>query len=132
MNRFKILTFDDLVDNFFGVVNNVIDDITVKSNVKELENKYQLDIIVPGYRKDEISIDASNGVLTIEATIKEDDKEEKYVRLGHKKQSFKKQYQIPEDVNVENIKASQNDGILTIELFKYENKQTSKKTINID
>ncbi len=92
-------------------------------NVKEDDEKYQIDVAVPGMKKEDFKIKLENDVLTISSERKED-KEEKngnYTRREFSYQSFQRSFSIPEGHIVgDKITASYKDGVLQIELPKRE------------
>ena len=66
--------FDDFDRNFFHDFNNVNRALygknaqrIMKTDVKETENGYEVDVDLPGYKKDEIHLELNNGYLTISA-----------------------------------------------------------------
>ena len=87
---------------------------------------------VPGFNKDDISIDINDGYLTVEAT-KGEDKEEKdknYIRRERTYGQIKRQFYVG-NVDTEKTKAEFKNGTLKIVIPKVEEKET-KKLINID
>ena len=56
----------------------------MKTDVRETENSYELDVDLPGFKKDEIQVDLKDGYLTIQAAKgldkDEEDKKGKYIR----------------------------------------------------
>ena len=98
------------------------------------ENGYRIDVAVPGLSKKDFNIDLENDVLTISSEQKENKNEKKhnYMRREFSYTSFKRSFQLPETIDQENIKASHDAGILTIQLPKKEEVvQKAPKTIEI-
>jgi HSP20 family protein len=103
-------------------------------NVVENDKEYRLEVAVPGFGKDDFSIDVDHHVLTITGEKKNEAKEEKenYTRREFSYSSFKRSFTLPETVNGENISAAYENGILNVQLpKKVEGKKESKKTIKI-
>lgn len=92
-------------------------------NVKEDDEKYQIEVAAPGMKKEDFKIKLENDVLSISSEKKED-KEEKngnYTRREFSYQSFQRSFSIPEGHIVgDKITASYKDGVLQIELPKRE------------
>jgi HSP20 family protein len=103
-------------------------------NVVENDKEYRLEVAVPGFGKDDFTIDVDHHVLTISGEKKNEAKEEKenYTRREFSYSSFKRSFTLPETVNGEKISAAYENGILNVQLPKrVEEKKESKKTIKI-
>jgi HSP20 family molecular chaperone IbpA len=108
----------------------------MKTDIKEMKDKYQLDIDLPGFDKDNINISLDNGYLNIEAKVnKEENKndEEKFVRKERFYGECSRSFYVGEDIKEEDIHAEFKNGILKIELPKkqIENKTKEVKQIPI-
>ena len=94
-------------------------------NVAEEDMAFRIDMAVPGLSRKEFRIDLENDVLTISSDRKEskenkEDKKHNYMRREFSYNTFKRSFQLPETIDQENIKASHDAGILTIQLPKKE------------
>ena len=95
-------------------------------NIKEDDTAYHLELIAPGRKKEDFKIEVENELLTISsAQSKEvvDENEEnkvKYTRKEYSFSAFKRSFTLPETINVDAIKASYEDGILSFNLPKKE------------
>lgn len=92
-------------------------------NVKEDDNKYEIEVAAPGMKKDDFNVKIENDVLTISSERKEETKndEKGYSRREFSYQSFQRSFTLPEGhVLTDKIQAKYNDGILHIELPKRE------------
>ncbi|MCS5421344.1 MULTISPECIES: Hsp20/alpha crystallin family protein [Psychrilyobacter] len=100
-------------------------------NVLENEENYQVDVSIPGIKKENIKITCKGRVLTISYKQKKSDeyKEKNYHRREFKSQSFSRSFTVPENVNLEKISSEHKDGILSILLPKIE---VTKKENTID
>ena len=107
----------------------------MKTDIQEDENKYLLEVDLPGYNKEDIKIDVTDGYLTINAKItREDNDEEKnYVRRERFTGEATRSFYVGEDIKEDEIKASFKNGILTLEVPKVnpEEKLPEKKYIEI-
>mgnify|MGYP000426644891 FL=1 len=90
----------------------------MKTDVKETEAGYEVDIDLPGFKKDEINAKLDNGYLTISAAKgldkDEQDKNGKYIRRERYAGSMSRSFYVGEGVTEEDIKAKYEDGILRL------------------
>ena len=105
---------------------------TPKVNTREGEFAYHIDVDLPGVKKDDIKIDVHDNILTIhgERNYKEEIKEEDYYKVETSFGKFQRQFTLPDNVDVEDISASSNDGVLEVVVPKLE-KAVEKKTIEV-
>ena len=109
----------------------------MKTDVKETDNAYELDIDLPGYKKDEVTAKLENGYLTISATKgannDEQNKEGKYIRRERYTGTMSRSFYVGEDVQQEDIHAKFEDGILKLTVPKEDPKKVEeKKYISIE
>ena len=115
-------SFPDIDKALYGKrANNVM-----KTDVKETESGYEVDIDLPGFKKDEVSASLENGYLTISAAKgldkDEQDKEGKYIRKERYAGSMSRSFYVGEGVDQNDIHAKFEDGILRLSVPK-ENKK---------
>src|SRR5699024_1068634 len=112
-------------DPFFSEKENRI----MRTDLKEKEGKYYLEIDIPGFDKEDIKIELQDGYLTISAE-KDDEKEEKHVKYL-KRERFSgmcsRSYYVGDNVKEEDIKANFKNGILTVEFPKEQEKKIEEK-----
>ena len=118
--------FDDVfADPFFSEKENKI----MRTDLKEKDGKYFLEIDIPGFDKDDIKIELQEGYLTITAE-KDDEKEDKHAKYL-KRERFSgmcsRSYYVGDNVKEEDIKANFKNGILTIEFPKEPEKKVEEK-----
>lgn len=92
-------------------------------NIRENEDRYELEVAAPGMDKEDFSVEISNNVLVINAnrTKHIEDKGENYTRKEFNYQQFQRSFRLPESiVDEDNVAAKYNDGILHIILPKKE------------
>lgn len=97
-------------------------------NVAENEKEYTLELAAPGMSKDDFKVRLENDdELTISLEKKSEDKKDRknYLRREFSYASYRQTYLVPEDVEIEGIKATMNDGVLCVTLPK---KEVSVKT----
>ena len=98
----------------------------MKTDVKETETGYEVDIDLPGFKKDEINAKLEDGYLTISAAKgldkDEKDKKGKYIRRERYAGSMSRSFYVGEGVTQDDIKAKYEDGILRLVVPKKDNK----------
>lgn len=95
----------------------------MKTDIKELEKGYELEIDLPGYKKEEIQVELKEGYLTIRAVKSAEQKEEgKFIRRERYSGSCQRSFFVGKDVTQEDIKAEFKDGILRLQVPKKEAK----------
>lgn len=137
--------FDDFMDdaferNFFAGRNPLYGKHSknlMKTDVKETETGYELDIDLPGFKKDEISAHLEDGYLTVSAAKgvdkDEKDNEGRYIRRERYSGSMTRSFYVGNAVTEEDIKAKYEDGILSLSIPKKDPKAVeAKKYIAIE
>lgn len=131
--------FDDVFDDFvpYRQVFGKHEKNWMKTDIKDMGQSYELDMDLPGFKKDEVQIELENGYLTISANKKHevDDKDEKgnYIRQERYYGSCSRSFYVGDEVTHEDIKAKFEDGILRLDIPKMETKQVeNKKYISIE
>ena len=109
----------------------------MKTDVRETENTYELDIDLPGFKKDEIHLELNNGYLTIstEKTLEKDNEGKKGKMLRQERYSgvMQRSFFVGEHLTEEDIKASYDSGVLHVIIPKKDApKAPEKKTILIE
>ena len=103
----------------------------MKTDVKETDTGYEVDIDLPGFKKDEINAQLDNGQLTISAAKgldkEEKDKKGKYIRKERYAGAMSRSFYVGEGVTQEDIKAKYEDGILRLSVPKKEAKAVENK-----
>ena len=103
----------------------------MKTDVKETDTGYEVDIDLPGFKKDEINAQLDNGYLTISAAKgldkDEKDKKGKYIRKERYAGAMSRSFYVGEGVTQEDIKAKYEDGILILSVPKKEAKAVENK-----
>lgn len=103
------------------------------SNIKDLEDHVLLEMIVPGFKKNEIEITIENNLLNVSAKKQQDidNQNEKYVLKEFFIQNFVKNFKVNPEMNVDLIESKLEDGILQIVIPKAK-KVENKKIIKIN
>ena len=99
----------------------------MKTDVKETDSGYEVDIDLPGFKKDEINVQLDNGYLSISAAKgldkEEKNKEGKYIRKERYAGAMSRSFYVGDAVTQEDIKAKYESGILRLSIPKKEAKQ---------
>lgn len=101
-------------------------------NTREGEFAYHVDVDLPGVKKEDIKVDLNKGVLTISGVrkTKEEVKQEDYYKIETYFGKFSRSFTLPDNVDIENIEAKSDNGVLEIVIPKLKD-DVSKKSIEI-
>ncbi|MDE6015987.1 MAG: Hsp20/alpha crystallin family protein [Acetatifactor sp.] len=136
---------ENLFDDFFGFAyptrNFQRVDIgeIMKTDVRESDTGYELDISLPGYKKEDVKAELKDGYLTINASTsldndEKDEKTGKYIRRERYSGSCSRSFYVGKNMTEEDIKAKFEDGVLKLSVPKKDAKPAieEKKYIAID
>lgn len=118
-NEFDL--FDDMFNDSFLMSGN--SSRLMKTDIKEKDKEYVIEMDLPGYEKENIKINIADGYLTVHAVSSKNssEKEEgKFVRKERYLGECSRSFYIGDDVNEDSIKASFKNGILKVEIPKKE------------
>ena len=105
----------------------------MKTDVRETEGSYELDIDLPGFKKEDVNVELKNGYLTIAASksLDKDEKDQKgrYIRQERWSGSCSRSFFVGENVKPEDVSAKFEDGILKIALPKEEPKKLASSNL---
>ena len=132
--------FDEMMDSFndefFGKRNPLYGknaSRVMKTDIKEVDGRYVIDIDLPGFKKDEIHAELKDGCLTISASKgldkDEQDKKGRYIRQERYAGACSRSFYVGEHVEPEDIRAKFENGILQISLPKAAKKQLPKSNV---
>ncbi|WP_241739251.1 Hsp20/alpha crystallin family protein [Pontibacter beigongshangensis] len=124
-----------MLDRFFNesVNTRTASAFTPHVDACETEKGFELELALPGIRKEDINIDFQEGKLTISGERKLERKEEdrRYHMIETQYGSFTRTFYLPDNVNPDHIQAELSDGILQVYVPKDEHK-TLKRQIKIN
>ena len=118
---------DDFFDEFARPARNVVRYNTpvtniMKTDIREHDMGFELDIDLPGYRKEDVKAELKDGYLTISAQTRSDndEKEEngKYIRRERYYGTCSRSFYVGKEITQEEIKARFEDGILKVSVPK--------------
>ena len=138
-NNLGVSLFDNMFDEFFRdpffTRNNSVK--FMKTDIQEKDDKYILDMDLPGYDKEDIKAQLKDGYLTISAqkNTSNDEKDEdgNYIRRERYCGKCSRSFYVGDSIKEEDIKASFNNGILELTFPKeVPQKEEEMKYITID
>jgi HSP20 family protein len=139
-NLFNTLTNSFFDDNLFNDIFSLSPTFFPRTanvgrvNIVENDDNYTFQVIVPGFKKDDINVTLENDVLTISSEM-EDTKEDVTDNMIHKeyyKTSFKRSFYVPDDVDKNKIDAKMENGILNITFDKIKKEEKKDNKISIE
>jgi len=133
-------------NNFFDDFNDFMDFPTVarkstgslmKSDVKDAGDHFELDMDLPGFKKEDVKLQLKDGVLKVSASTKtetdEKDADGKYIRRERFQGTCERSFYVGENLTEEDIKAKFADGVLSVNVPKIEARpQIEEKYISIE
>lgn len=128
--------------DFFDVGNILPTDFVRRSqtnlpavNISEDDKGFCVDIVAPGFKKDDFKVNVEDDMLTISADAKsettDEDSKKQYSRREYSYSSFTRSFRLPENAKDDNISAEFNDGILKLSIPKSEVQTKATKEIKI-
>ncbi|MBR3361753.1 MAG: Hsp20/alpha crystallin family protein [Lachnospiraceae bacterium] len=130
--------FDDFFKSpFLGAVEQVGGSRLMKTDVKEVEDAFEIIMDLPGVEKEDIQIELKDGYLTVTASkttqFSESGENCRYIRKERFEGSAKRSFFVGDFANEDNIRASYNNGVLKLTIPKEpEPEPEQPKRINID
>lgn len=122
--------FSDLMRDFFGN-EGYCDDYNAipEANISEDENKYQIELAVPGLEKKDIKVEIDKDILKVhhESSEKKENENHRYSRREFRYNGFTRTFIIPESVDDSKLKAKYENGILILELPKKQKSEVEQK-----
>jgi len=126
-------------DLFFKGFHKTNDDAAlfqVPVNIQETEGSYNLHVIAPGLKKEDIKIATDKNMLTISYDQKEESKEEstdnKWIRSEYRMRSFKRSFTMTDKIDAAKITAKYADGVLLVTLPKKEPSEPTTHEIPVN
>ena len=136
---------ENLIDDFFGFdypfsgYRRTDANALMKTDVREHEDSYELEVSLPGYKKEDICAELKDGYLTISASTSQsneekDEKTGKYIRRERYSGSCSRSFYVGEGITQDDVKAKYENGVLTLAIPKKDSKklEEEKKVIAIE
>ena len=131
-----------ILDDFVG--NEWVDKTSSTApavNVIETDKEYKVEIAAPGLTRDDFKIDINEDnelTVSMEKKVEKNEESEKegkkhtYLRREFSYSSFRQRMILPDNVNVDNIDAKMENGVLTIDIPKKTEEEKRKNMRQID
>lgn len=136
ISRAPRFDLDTLFDNFFNPARAEESSFFApRVDIQDNKDHYLISAELPGVKKEDINISLDQGVLTLEAEVKQEHKEEqqgKVVRQERRYGKVMRSFTLGNAVNEQDISAKYNDGVLTIHAPKQQERMTESRRININ
>ena len=111
-------------------------------NISEDDKSYMVDVVAPGFRKEDFKVNVDDDVLTISAETKKEstdgngsngnNKDKQFTRREYSYSAFTRSFSLPDNAKDDSIKANYKDGILKLEIPKSEQQVKATKAISVD
>ncbi|MBQ8726822.1 MAG: Hsp20 family protein [Clostridia bacterium] len=123
--------FEDFFRPVFASENDYL-----KSNVRETDAEYQIDVAVPGFKKEQIKISLENGYLSIVCSKNEQEESDEKDTASYRRKEISeyssRTFHVGEDITQNDIKAKYENGILCLTIPKIQPKIPEKSYIAIE
>jgi HSP20 family protein len=131
----KPVFINNLFDDFFGQLPSQTEwnSFSTAVNIHETNDGFHLELNAPGRNKEDFKINAEKGLLTISYEKKQETENKGYktLRREFSTKSFKRTFNIDDNINIDGIQAKYENGLLNVFLAKKEEVKTQPKEINI-
>ena len=121
-------------DDFWGS-SGVSRSSQVPVNIKETDKTYEMELVAPGLKKEDLKLNVSNDMLTVSFEHKEENNQENeqegWLKREYRHQSFSRSFSLDDTIDANKISAKYQDGVLHLSLPKKEGAQKISKTIEI-
>lgn len=127
--------FNNSLNEFFPQFASLLKDEFRQTpvNIKETENSYVLEVVAPGFSKEDFKISLDKNILTVEGEKKTEsnNENEKLIKKEYTVKSFKRSFTVDENIDADSISANFVNGILTLNLAKKAEVKPSVKNISV-
>ena len=104
----------------------------LRTDIKETENSYELDLELPGYNKDEIKVSLDDGYLTVSAERQKKEEDGKKYLRREIRESTSRSYYVGSEISESDIKAKYSNGMLSLTVPKAQPKKAKGSYIAIE
>ena len=136
--RSSLFDLDKFFDDFYAPIRReggtLSSFFTPRVDIKENGDHYEITAELPGVKKEDLHLQLEDGILTIEAETKQEDKEEKegkVIRQERRYGKYSRSFSLGESVREEDISAQFEDGILKITAPKVTQAAPQKRRIEV-
>ena len=121
-------------DDFWGSGNGSRS-FQVPVNIKETDKTYEMELVAPGLKKEDLKLNVSNDMLTVSFEHKEENNQENenegWLKREYRHQSFSRSFSLDDTIDANKISAKYQDGLLHLSLPKKEGAQKIAKNIQV-
>jgi len=105
-----------------------------RADLSETDESYELQLDLPGMKKDDIHVELTDGLLTVsgERSDEREDERKGYYFSERSYGSVRRSFRVPNSVKLEDVKAQFNDGVLTLTMPKTEEAQKNARKIEVE
>jgi HSP20 family protein len=127
--------FPSLIDDFINTDWNLkvpsFSSTVPAVNIKELDSQFEIELAVPGMKKDDFEIEVEDGVVSISSTQEEEQVNEKgkFTRREFSYSSFRRSFTLPDSVDPTKIDATYKEGVLLVLLPMHKEAQPQPKKL---
>jgi HSP20 family protein len=142
-----IVKFNNKPNNGFSLLDNFFNDFPTlfrddfganfknfaPVNIKETKDAYELEVVAPGFDKNDFNINLEKNILTISAEKRSEERkeDEKQIRNEYSYRSFKRSFTLDEKIDSEKVEAKYVNGVLTLNLPRRAEVKASAKEISV-
>lgn len=103
-------------------------------NISEDDKHYHVDVVAPGFKKEDFKVNVEDDTLTISAETKQEttENDKQYSRREYSYSSFTRSFRLPDNTEDGTITANYTDGVLKLSIPKSEQQTKAKKEIKVD
>ncbi len=129
---------DQLMTQIFGsdvrVPESGPGSMTLPVDVRQTDTEFIVEASIPGFKPEDVEITVDNGILTIQGEMLEEKEEKKgeYVRRERRRGSFSRTLQLPSEVREDDVRATFENGILTVELPRQEKAHPKRVPVTVN
>lgn len=135
--RNAFFDMDSLFENFFApatAAEGKSGFFSPRVDLKDKGDAYEVTAELPGVKKEDIHVTIENGVLSIEAETKQEDKEEKdgkIIRQERRYGKYVRSFSVGRDVKESDVDAAFDNGVLKLKVPKGKPEETAKQRVSI-
>jgi len=111
----SLLNIFDNIDRYFES-DFQINSRKPRISIDELDNSYSVSLEMPGIAKKDINITINEGIINIQSQQKENNNKSFYSEIDN--YNYSRSFYVPDDANIDKIKAKSSNGILSIDIPK--------------
>ena len=125
---------EDVFQNGWTRLNDELSTLSAPVNILEIDGNYEVHVIAPGLKKEDFKISIDRGIIHVAYDHKEEAREKedgKWLRSEFTQKSFKRSFNLNDNVDIAKISAKYADGVLTIALPKKEKAEAESKLVAV-